>query len=59
LPRTLYLNDSNTYYGLLPLLAGKGQDTATPFAWYLFMFQLTIGASVAGVIAPPGGTSWS
>jgi hypothetical protein len=42
-------------YRLLPLLAGKGQDTATPFEWYLFMFQLTIGAIVAGVIAAPAG----
>jgi hypothetical protein len=42
-------------YKLLPLLAGKGQDTSTPFQWYLFMLQLTIGAIVAGVIAAPAG----
>ena len=42
-------------YKLLPLLAGKGQDISTPFEWYLFMFQITIGAIIAGVIAAPAG----
>ena len=42
-------------YKLLPLLAGKGQDTSTPFQWYLFMFQVTLNAIVSGVIAAPAG----
>ncbi len=42
-------------YRLLPLLAGQGQDAATPFAWYLFMLQMAIGAIIAGTIAARAG----
>ena len=42
-------------YKLLPLLAGKGQDTSTPFQWYLFILQITLSAIIAGIFAAPAG----
>jgi hypothetical protein len=37
------------------LLAGKGQESTSPFDWYVLMLQLTLVAIIAGVIAVPAG----
>ena len=42
-------------YRLLPLLAEKGQQTNSALDWYIFMFQLTVVAIIAGIIATPSG----
>jgi len=45
----------NNAYRLLPLLAGKGQESSSPLEWYVFMLQLTLIAIIAGALAAPAG----